>query len=283
MSNTLKNPGLGNSGSFGILMLVLVTRIAVIVFCAWNASLYWKILMSFFAPEGFFKLLIGFVALVLWALLQVLEALPLLVKGSLGALALLIKAAERFRGLEVSKSDNPLVASLKSQYNAYPQRWIGRIMLLCYGAFCTDLAILLRYFKPFVVSFTGLTINWGELLWLVICLSTVQVTVFLWLLAEGGKAIFKPEMQPTTSGGGGTSKTASKPKEPTKSAAPKDEPEQQPPSEDTPSANGTVTLKEAIDGIFKRFGPDSAETAAWEAYQRNGNGQATTQKQSESK
>lgn len=227
MSNTLKNPGLGNSGSFGILMLVLVTRIAVIVFCAWNASLYWKILMSFFAPEGWFKFLIGFVALVLWALLQVLEALPLLVKGSLGALALLIKAAERFRGLEVSKSDNPLVASLKSQYNAYPQRWIGRIMLLCYGAFCTDLAILLRYFQPFVISFTGLSINWGELLWLVICLSTVQVTVFLWLLAEGGKAIFKPDTQPTTSGGGGSSKPASKPKEPTKSAAPKDvEPEQ---------------------------------------------------------
>ncbi|MEP1079167.1 hypothetical protein NDI52_27540 [Leptolyngbya sp. PL-A3] len=240
--NNLKNPGLGNSGSFGILMLVLVTRLAVIVFCAWNASLYWKILMSFFTPEGWFKLLIGFVALVLWALLQVLEALPLLVKGSLGALALLIKAAERFRGLEVSKTDNPLVASLKSQYNAYPQRWIGRIMLLCYGAFCTDLAILLRYFKPFVVSFTGLMINWGELLWLVICLSTVQVTVFLWLLAEGGKAIFKPETQPTTSSGG-PSKPASKPKEPTKSAAPKDEPEQ---PQDDPPANGTVTLKQGL-------------------------------------
>lgn len=281
MSNTLKNPGLGNSGSFGILMLVLVTRIAVIVFCAWNASLYYKILMSFFVPDGFFKLLIGFVALVLWALLQVLEALPLLVKGSLGALALLIKAAERFRGLEVSKSDNPLVASLKSQYNAYPQRWIGRVMLLCYGAFCTDLAILLRYFKPFVVSFTGLTINWGELLWLVICLSTVQVTVFLWLLAEGGKAIFKPETQPTT--GGGKPSTSSKPKDPTKSAAPKDEPQQQPKPEEVPPTQGTVTLKEAIDSIFKRFGLDSAESAVWEAYQRNGNGQTTTQKPSESK
>ncbi|MBD2153163.1 hypothetical protein [Leptolyngbya sp. FACHB-16] len=253
MSNTLKNPGLGNSGSFGILMLVLVTRIAVIVFCAWNASLYWKILMSFFAPEGWFKFLIGFVALVLWALLQVLEALPLLVKGSLGALALLIKAAERFRGLEVSKSDNPLVASLKSQYNAYPQRWIGRIMLLCYGAFCTDLAILLRYFKPFVVSFTGLAINWGELLWLVICLSTVQVTVFLWLLAEGGKAIFKPEVQPSTSG---KSSTPSKPKEPTKSAAPPNTPEPNQQSKST-------------------------ESSASEADQSNGSGQ-TTQKQSES-
>jgi hypothetical protein len=248
MSNTLKNPGLGNSGSFGILMLVLVTRISMIVFCAWNASLYYKILMSFFAPEGFFKFLIGFVALVLWALLQVLEVLPLLVKGSLGALALLIKAAERFRGLEVSKSDNPLVASLKRQYNAFPQRWIGRIMLLCYGAFCTDLAILLRYFKPFEVTFTGLTINWGDLLWLVICLSTVQVTTFLWLLAEGGRAIFKPEAQPTTSSG--KSSTSSKPKEPTKSAAPADEsgqqpapqPEPEPPKDESNNGNGRGVL-----------------------------------------
>ena len=283
MSNTLKNPGLGNSGSFGILMLVMVTRVALIVFCAWNASLYFKILMSFFAPEGFFRLLIGFVALVLWALLQVLEVLPLLVKGSLGALALLIKAAERFRGLEVSKTDNPLVASLKRQYNAFPQRCVGRVMLLCYGAFCADLAILLRYFKPFEVSFTGLTINWGDLLWLVICLSTVQVTVFLWMLAEGGRAIFKPEAQPTTAGGGKGSTSASKPKEPTKSAAPKDETEQAPQQEETPPANSTVTLKDAIDSVFKRFGPDSAENAAWEAYQRNGNGQATTSKTSESK
>ena len=276
MSNTLKNPGLGNSGSFGILMLVMITRISMIVFCAWNASLYYQILMSFFAPEGFFKFLIGFVALVLWALLQVLEVLPLLVKGSLGALALLIKAAERFRGLEVSKSDNPLVVSLKRQYNAFPQRWVGRIMLLCYGAFCADLAILLRYFKPFEVTFTGLIINWGDLLWLVVCLSTVQVTTFLWLLAEGGRAIFKPETQPTTSG---KSSAPSKTKEPTKSAAAKDEE----PSGST--SNGTVTLQDAVASIFKRFGPDSAEAKAWEAYQQQGSGttgQTVTQKASES-
>ncbi|MEP1079358.1 hypothetical protein NDI52_28525 [Leptolyngbya sp. PL-A3] len=31
--------------------------------------------------------------------------------------------------------------------------------------------------------------------------------------------------------------------------------------------------QQAIDGIFKRFGPNSAEAAAWEAYQGQGNGQ----------
>ncbi|MEP1079447.1 hypothetical protein NDI52_28970 [Leptolyngbya sp. PL-A3] len=260
MANTLKNPGLGNSGSFGITMLVLVTRIGLVVFCVWNATLYYKILMSFFAPEGFFKLLIGFVALVLWALLQVLEVLPLLVKGSLGALALLIKAAERFRGLEVNDKDNPLVASLKTQYNAFPQRWIGRIMLLCYAAFCTDLAILLRYFKPFVVSFTGLVINWGDLLWLVICLSTVQVVCFLWLLAEGGRAIFKPEKQPTTSSI--ATGSSSKPKQPTKSAAP-------PPEEES----------SLIKHLRKTYGDEAVDQAIAQAKQQtngsaasNGNG-----------
>jgi len=223
MANSLKNPGLGNSGSFGIMLLVIVTRVALIVFCAWNASLYFKILMAFFSPQGgLFSFLIGFVSLILWAMLQVLEVLPLLVKGSLGALALLIKAAERFRGLEVSKSDNPLVASLKAKYNAFPQRWLGRIMLLCYGAFAADLAILLQYFRPFSISFTGLSIAWGDLLWLVICLSTVQVVAFVWLLAEGGKAVFKPEKQPTIAFGGGGS--GGKASSPTKSAAPKDEP-----------------------------------------------------------
>jgi len=252
MTNTLKNPGLGNSGSFGITMLVLVTRIGLVVFCVWNASLYYKILMSFFAPEGFFKLLIGFVALVLWALLQVLEVLPLLVKGSLGALALLIKAAERFRGLEVNDKDNPLVASLKRQYNAFPQRWIGRIMLLCYGAFCTDLAILLRYFEPFRVSFTGLVINWGDLLWLVICLSTVQVVCFLWLLAEGGRAIFKPERQPTTSS---NPTSPSKPKHPTKSAATPPDGNESPVIQHLRKTYGDAAVEEAIAQAKQKVTP----------------------------
>ncbi|MEP1079319.1 hypothetical protein NDI52_28325 [Leptolyngbya sp. PL-A3] len=253
MSNTLKNPGLGNSGSFGITMLVLVTRIGLVVFCLWNASLYYKILMSFFAPEGVFTLLIGFVALVLWALLQVLEVLPLLVKGSLGALALLIKAAERFRGLEVNDKDNPLVASLKRQYNAFPQRWIGRIMLLCYGAFCTDLAILLRYFQPFAVTFTGLSINWSDLLWLVICLATVQVCCFLWLLAEGGRAIFKPETQPTT-----PSKSVPKPKEPTKSAAPP--PQSDPQTTEPPPANNSKL--DSLEELIAKLTPYQQELFA---------------------
>lgn len=254
MSNTLKNPGLGNSGSFGITMLVLVTRIGLVVFCAWNASLYYTILMSFFAPQGVFTLLIGFVALVLWALLQVLEVLPLLVKGSLGALALLIKAAERFRGLEVNEKDNPLVAGLKRQYNAFPQRWIGRIMLLSYGAFCTDLAILLRYFQPFGISFTGLTINWSDLLWLVICLATVQVCCFLWLLAEGGRAIFKPETQPTSS----SKPSSSKPKEPTKSAAPAPQPE--PPQPEPPAdRNGKA---DPLEELMAKLTPYQQELMA---------------------
>lgn len=255
MANTLKNPGLGNSGSFGITMLVLVTRIGLVVFCAWNASLYYKILMSFFAPEGFFRLLIGFVSLVLWALLQVLEVLPLLVKGSLGALALLIKAAERFRGLEVNDKDNPLVASLKRQYNAFPQRWVGRIMLLCYAAFCTDLAILLRYFTPFEVSFTGLVINWGDLLWLVICLSTVQVVCFLWLLAEGGRAIFKPEKQPTTSST--TSSSSAKPKQPTKSAAPAPEEEESSLIKHLRKTYGDEAVEEAIAQAKQHMNPSA--------------------------
>jgi len=279
MANSLKNPGLGNSGSFGILLLVMVTRIGLIVFCAWNATLYYKILMSFFAPEGgLFRLLIGFVALILWALLQVLEVLPLLVKGSLGALALLIKAAERFRGLEVSKSDNPLVASLKAQYNAFPQRWIGRVMLFCYGAFCADLAILLRYFEPFSISFTGLAINWAELLWLLICLSTVQVVVFLWLLAEGGRAIFKPEVQPTTGKSGSGRSIWDDYKDyirPTKSAAPKDEPQQDGGDRPASPAGGTVSAREVLQGIFNGKGASTAPGQAPADEHLNRNGQTS--------
>lgn len=207
MATSPKNPGLGNSGTVGISVLVSVTRLALLAFCAWNAYLYWEILTSFFPAGGFVRLLISFVALILWALLQTLECLPLLVRGSLGSLALLIKAAERFRGLELNANDNALVKSLKRQYNAYPQRWLGRVVLLGYGAFVCDLCILLNYFRPFEVQFTGLSFNWAELLWLLICLSTVQITVFVWLLAEGGKAVFKP----VAGAGGGAGAKKAKP------------------------------------------------------------------------
>ena len=126
---------------------------------------------------------------ILWALLQGLELLPMLLFNSRRALKGVIAAGERGDVLPVNRNDDPALASLKKAYNRLPYSLVRNFRNAALFAYLIDICICLRVYPPvdggidqaLLILTTGAfqLVDWGNVGMLLVTLFAVEALVWL--------------------------------------------------------------------------------------------------------
>jgi len=126
---------------------------------------------------------------ILWALLQGLELLPMLLFNSRRALKGVIESGERSDVLQVNQNDDPALASLKKAYNRLPYSLVRNFRNAALFAYLIDICICLRVYPPvdggidqaLLILTTGAfqLVDWGNVGMLLVTLFAVEALVWL--------------------------------------------------------------------------------------------------------
>lgn len=88
------------------------------------------------------------IAGLLWACIQLVELLPLLIKEDHRFLEVLIRTSTTNHKFDVSKGDDPLLAGLKQVYNRIPLRLIRNLYRMQVFTYTVDFMVVLTVYPP---------------------------------------------------------------------------------------------------------------------------------------
>jgi hypothetical protein len=153
-------------------VLQFLLLVAAAVFIWLNVIPYHEIVQNFFAESSNFAIiealtsipllgnLIGWViawlggflaltvAIVLWAILQILELLPRILMRDMDSIRLIIKGLERVNFLQIRDNDNEFIARLKQKHNELPMQWIRNAYWASAIAYISDFALCATHYPP---------------------------------------------------------------------------------------------------------------------------------------
>lgn len=153
-------------------VLQFLLLFAAAVFIWLNVIPYHEIVQNFFAESSSFAIiealtsipllggLIGWViawlggfmaltvAIVLWAILQILELLPRILMRDMDSIRLIIKGLERVNFLQIRDNDNEFIARLKQKHNELPMQWIRNAYWASAIAYVGDFLLCATHYPP---------------------------------------------------------------------------------------------------------------------------------------
>ena len=87
------------------------------------------------------KILIDVVGIAMWALIQICELLPGILKGDLSVIQLLIRTFSNFKEQVINGNDSEVVADLKKSHNAIPKKWLQTARSFQFVAYAAEIAM----------------------------------------------------------------------------------------------------------------------------------------------
>lgn len=104
----------------------------------------------------------------LWALLQGLEMLPVLIMDDPEALLVLMAWVYQFKGIGYRDSDTPLLRKLKERFNNIPLEWIEKLQQARSIAYVLDAVLCFGFYPPIVGGYDRLGVflvapSWQDL------------------------------------------------------------------------------------------------------------------------
>ncbi len=147
---------------------------AVIGGAAWKLSDEWLAgaLFAFIVLAlGFSNLYSWIIAAILWAVIQAIELLPIVMSNNPGYLRSVLREQESHQKLRISDNDDGLIRSIKKAYNALPLRFLMAARRLRLWVYLLDLMICIAVYPPVreggIVRFIFLltTMQWGQFDW----------------------------------------------------------------------------------------------------------------------
>ena len=203
---TLFNPGPGGAYAalFWILSLALVCLlIAVIIkniepYSVWSMAWFgdrqpewtqWIPGAQWVATAAY-----RFVGIVLWALLQILECIPLFLLGTRFGLGTLIASyqqqAEQTEKVEAYPTDDAVLAFLKKKYNSLGLKALDFFRMAAPFAYVVDLLTVWQIFPPLKAGYTwGQVVAgwnfggvaWGNVVSILVTVLAFEAVVIVWL------------------------------------------------------------------------------------------------------
>lgn len=85
---------------------------------------------------------------ILWAILQIFELLPTVMKNNPGFLLAVIAAYRAFRQLRVEAGDNRVIKRLKAKYNSLPTQWLEEAEHYRAIAYAVDALLCFAFYPP---------------------------------------------------------------------------------------------------------------------------------------
>ena len=158
----------------------------------WIAGLIFAFLVLALGFSNLYSWLIG---TILWAVIQAIELLPIVMSSNQGYLRAIIKEQETHEALRIDKNDDGLVRAIKKGYNSLPMRFLIIARRLRIWVYLLDLCICIAVYPPitvggidrlFYVLSTGLwgLIDWGNIVLLFATLLAVEVVFKVLIVAR---------------------------------------------------------------------------------------------------
>lgn len=88
------------------------------------------------------------IAALLWAPIQIVEILPLILRSHAQFMAYIISSADSHKQYKVADDDDPVLASLKRTYNALPTSMISNLEYLRAGAYVIEFCVAIFRYPP---------------------------------------------------------------------------------------------------------------------------------------
>ena len=203
---TLYNPGNGGKYQFLFWFLRLTLLLVLLGVIFRNIEPYAQWSQQWFGSdlEGWWTLIPGatwladkifrFLGIVLWALFQTLETIPLFLLGTRFGLGVLIASYEQQdqqqRKIEQYPTDDAVLTFLKKKYNAMGLRALDFFRMAAPFAYVVDLIVCWQIFPPLKDGYTWAQVvmgwNWGGIAWgnvvsLVVTLLAFEMVVLCWM------------------------------------------------------------------------------------------------------
>lgn len=203
---TLYNPSQGGSYQFLFWFLRLMLLLVLIGVVFRNIEPYAQWSQQWFGSDlqGWWTMIPGatwmadkifrFLGIVLWALFQTLETIPLLLLGTRFGLGVLIASYQQQdaqkRRIDTYPTDDAVLVFLKKKYNALGLRALDFFRMASPFAYCVDLIVCWQIFPPLKDGYTWSQvilgwnfggISWGNVISLVVTLLAFEMVVLVWL------------------------------------------------------------------------------------------------------
>lgn len=152
-------------------------------------------------------LLTSFIAVLMWATIQVLELLPRILRKDMGSILALVQGLQQIQWLHIGDEDHPFVARLKAQHNHMPIRAIQKASVIASIVYLFDFVLCCVAYPPIRGGFEALglflqaptfsDIDVGNLLMVGVVLFAVEIVYlgYNWLsnlLTMFGSRVVRP-------------------------------------------------------------------------------------------
>lgn len=152
-------------------------------------------------------LLSSFIAVLMWAAIQILELLPRILRKDMGSILALVQGLQQVQWLHIADQDHPFIAHLKNQHNHMPIRAIQKASVISSIVYLFDFVLCCVAYPPIRGGFESLglflqaptfsDIDVGNLLMVAVVLFAVEVIYlgYNWLsnlLTMFGSRVVRP-------------------------------------------------------------------------------------------
>ena len=168
----------------------------------WLAGAIFAFLVIALAFSNLYSWIIG---VIVWAVIQAIELLPIIMSSNQGYLRAIIKEQETHEALRINKDDDGLIRAIKKGYNALPLRFLIIARRLRIWVYILDLCICIAVYplingsidRLFYVLSTGLwgLIDWGNVVLLFATLLAVEVVFKVLIVAKSFLTYLKTSKQ----------------------------------------------------------------------------------------
>ena len=147
------------------------------------------------------RILIDIVGIAFWALIQICELLPGILKGELSVIQLLIRAFSRFKEEVINGNDSEVVATLKKSHNAIPKKWLQTANTFKFIAYAIEICLACLRFPVYQGGMTAAiaafpfgyslsSVLFGNLLYALSTIFAFEVIVWFLSWMIKGQAVF---------------------------------------------------------------------------------------------
>lgn len=158
----------------------------------WLAGLIFAFLVVALAFSNLYSWIIG---AVVWAVIQAIELLPIIMSSNQGYLRAIIKEQETHQALRINKDDDGLIRAIKKGYNALPLRFLIIARRLRIWVYLLDLCICLAVYPPvreggierfffILTTFQFGQLDWGNIILLFATLLAVEAVFKVLIVAR---------------------------------------------------------------------------------------------------
>ena len=122
-----------------------------------------------------------------WALIQIAELLPILIRSEIAFMALIAIAIGAFPKIAHDKRHSAAVARIRDRINSYPDWWLYMANAIGSVVFVIDLFLVGLHFEPLRWTWFIPSIDFGALIQVIVTVLMFQLTFTFALWVSGGR------------------------------------------------------------------------------------------------